>query len=75
MGNTFTDDTSNGGYGTVSGRYSDTSVSFITSGQEANWLVVTSTVDGQEYFSFGPYFNSATDGTYQDGFVIFKCTI
>ena len=74
LGDTFADNTSNGGYGTVSGGYSDTSVSWITSGQAANWVVTTGTVDGQEYFCFGPYFDSATNANYQDGFVIFKAT-
>ena len=73
-GDTFADDTSNGGYGTISGGTSDTSVSWYTSGQEANWMLVYDTTDGQEFFSFGPTFGSTPSSTYQDGFFIFKCT-
>lgn len=71
MGNSFTDDTSNGGYGTLDGGPVDTSVSWVTSGSSADWLLVTGTVDGQEYFIFGPSFGSPST-TNQDGFVIMK---
>ena len=74
FGDTFVDDTSSGGYGTISGGYVDSSISFVTSGQEANWVIITGTVDGQEYFTFGPTFNSKTDTAYQDGFAIIKMT-
>ena len=72
-GDTYADDTSQGGYGTISGGYADGSVTWITSGNEASWLVTTSVVDGQEYFTFGPSFgnNSANQ---EEGFTIFKCT-
>jgi hypothetical protein len=71
-GPTYADDTSNNGYGTISGGSSDTSVSWYTSGQEASWLLVYDVTDGQEYFSFGPTFGAAPSNTYQDGFFIFK---
>jgi hypothetical protein len=74
FGDTYTDDASNGGYGTIYRGYYDTSVSFVTSGQEANWLICSSTVDGQEYFTFGPTFNNKVDSSSQDGFVIFKAS-
>ena len=73
-GNTFADDTSNGGYGTVSGGSSDTGVSWATSGTEANFLLVYDTTDGQEFFSFGPTFGTTNVTSYQDGFFIFKAT-
>ncbi len=74
FGDTYTNDASNGGYGTVSGGRKDTNVSWYTSGQEASWLLVTGTVDGEEYFCFGPSFGSSPSSTYQDGFMIYKCT-
>lgn len=72
-GPTFADDTSNGGYGTVSGGSSDTSIGWVTSGQEANWLIVYDVTDGEEYFAFGPAFDSNDTGV-QEGFSIVKCT-
>lgn len=73
VGDTYADDTSNGGYGTVSGGFYDSGVSWITSGNEASWLLVTSVVDGQEYFSFGPSFGNSNPAQ-EEGFTIFKCT-
>lgn len=73
-GGTYVDDTSNGGYGTISGGPSDTSISWYTSGQEANWMLVYDTTDGQEYFSFGPVLGASNNNSYQEGFFIFKCT-
>jgi hypothetical protein len=73
-GGTYVDDTSLGGYGTISGGFFDTSISWYTSGQEANWMLVYGTTDGQEYFSFGPSFGVSPSTTYQDGFFIFKGT-
>lgn len=73
LGPTYADDTTNGGYGTVSGGPTDTSVSWFTSGQEPNWLLVYDTTDGQEYFCFGPMFSTHSTA-YQDGFFIFKGT-
>jgi len=74
VGNAYTDDTSNGGYGTVSGGPSDTSVSWYTSGQEANFLIVTGVVDGEEYFCFGPTIGATPNYSYMDGFFISKAT-
>ena len=74
LGPTYADDTTNGGYGAVSGGPSDTSVSWYGSGQEANWLLVYDSTDGQEYFSFGPAFGTSPNTAYQDGFFIFKGT-
>lgn len=74
VGNTFTDDTSNGGYGVVSGGPSDTFVTWVTSGQEANFLIVTGVIDGEEYFSFGPSFGSSPSTLSMDGFLIAKAT-
>jgi len=74
VGNAYTDDTSNGGYGVVSGGPSDTSVSWYTSGQEANFLIVTGVVDGEEYFCFGPSFGTSPSYNYMDGFFIAKAT-
>lgn len=74
VGDTFTDDTSNGGYGAISGGRSDTSIAWYTSGQEANFLIVTGVVDGEEYFSFGPSFGVSPSTSYMDGFLIAKAT-
>lgn len=74
VGDTFTDDTSNGGYGAISGGPSDTSIAWITSGQEANFLIVTGVVDGEEYFNFGPSFGTSPSVSYMDGFLIAKAT-
>lgn len=74
VGDTYADNTTGGGYGAVSGGSSDTSVSWYTSGQEASWLIVSSTVDGEEYFSFGPTFGSSPSVNYMDGFFVFKAT-
>lgn len=71
MGDTFTDDTSNGGYGTLTGGPFDSSVSWVTSASSADWLIVTGTVDGQEYFIFGPSFGTPNTAN-QDGFAIIK---
>ena len=74
LGNTYADDTSRGGYGTISGGVQDSGVSTRTSGQEASWLIVSSIVDGQEYFCYGPTFGTNPSVNYQDGFFIFKAT-
>ena len=74
MGDAFTDDTSRGGYGTVSGGVFDTGVSWYTSGQEASWVLTYDTTDGEEFFNFGPSLGTAKNTSYQDGFTIFKGT-
>lgn len=72
-GDTFTDDTSNGGYGAVSGGGADTNVGWRTSGEEANWLIMYDTADGEEFFVFGPTFNAASTSL-DEGFAIVKCS-
>ena len=72
-GPTFADNTTNGGYGTVSGGHSNTNIGWVTSGQEANWLIVYDVTDGEEYFAFGPAFDSNDTGV-QECFSIVKCT-
>lgn len=72
-GGTYSDNTSNGGYGTVGGGTYDSSVSWRTSGYEASWLIISDTTDGQEYFCFGPSFGGSSN-TYEEGFFIFKGT-
>lgn len=71
-GPNYADDTSRGGYGTVSGGVSDTSVSWRTSGYEADFLLIYDTTEGQEYFLMGPRFGTST--SYMDGFLIVKST-
>lgn len=73
-GDTFVDDTSNGGYGAVSGGPSDTSVSWYTSGQSADWLICYDTTDGEEFFIFGPSLGASQSANYMDGFMIMKAT-
>ena len=72
FGDTFVDDTSNGGYGAISGGPNDTSISWYSSGQRADFLITYGVVDGEEYFNFGPKFTTST--SYMDGFTIMKCT-
>lgn len=72
-GDVYTDDGSNGGYGTISGGSIDTFVTWYVSGQEASFMITFSTVPGEEFFTFGPIFGS--QGTsYMDGFHIIKCS-
>lgn len=71
IGTGYTDDTSVGGYGTISGGMSDTSVSWRKNGYDADWLVVYDTTEGQEFFSFGPRLGGSSNA-YMDGFTIFK---
>lgn len=73
LGTTYADDTSNGGYGTISNGTSDTSISFLTSGYDADFMLTYDTTDGQEYFLFGPRFSNDSV-SYQDGFSIIKST-
>ena len=70
-GNSFDNGIGNGGYGVISGGASDTSTSWYTSGREANWLLIYDDTDGEEFFSFGPTFDSRSSG-YEDGFLIYK---
>ena len=72
IGPNFADDTSNGGYGTVSGGASDSSISWRVSGYEADFLLIYDTTEGQEYFLMGPRFGTST--SYMDGFAIMKST-
>lgn len=73
LGNTYNDGVNNGGYGTVSGYSTDTSVSWYNDGKEANWLLCYDDEDGKEFFFFGPTFDTANT-TYEDGFGIYKRT-
>ena len=72
-GDTYADDTTNGGYGTISGGTSDTSVSWYSSGQEANFLIISDTTDGQEFFLWGVSMPATPNTAYSDGFFIMKC--
>lgn len=70
----YSESTSNGGYGTfsytASKYYYDTSMSFYTSGQTAEILVATDTVDGKEFFLWG--YRLANNNSYSDALLIFK---
>ncbi len=75
LGDTFTDDTSNGGYGSITNGPSDTSISWLTSGTAADFLITYGVVDGEEYFNFGPRLGGTSGSTaYMDGFTIMKGT-
>jgi hypothetical protein len=70
-GNSFTDDTSNGGYGTISSGGSDTGISFrIAANTSAQMQVAYGTVDGEEYFYCGWIIDSSS--TYGDCWGVFK---
>ena len=71
VGNAWDGGTGNGGYGTVSGGQSDTSVAWLLTGT-ADFLLCSDTTDGQEFFTFGPRV-SGTNTAYMDGFSIIKC--
>jgi len=68
----YTDDTSNGGYGSTTGySYGDGSVQFRTSGYDQKVLVAYNTVDGEEWFIVAWMPDSVT---YGDAFIIGKTT-
>ena len=70
-GNTFTDDTSNGGYGTVSGGVSDTSISWKNNVNTSGQLQIAySVVDGEEFFGCSWFLDS--EGVYGDHYILFK---
>lgn len=75
-GDQFTDDTSNGGYGTVSattGLSSDTGISWKNSiTTSAGFVIGYSTVDTEEFFCFGWLLDSSN--TYADSMTIYKNT-
>ena len=73
LGDVYDNGNGLGGYGSVSNGGSDSNISFRTSGYEASWLITFDTADGEEYFSWGPYFNNNGD-SYMDGFIIYKKT-
>jgi len=73
-GDTYADNTTNGGYGTISGGVIDTTVSWYSSGQEANFLIIYDTTDGEEFFLFGPSMPANPTTNYSEGFYIMKCT-
>lgn len=69
----FTDDTGNGGFGTPTGIVAqDTSMSWTSSGVEANFLIVYDSTDGQEFFCVTQKLGTSTN--YQDGVLMFKTT-
>ena len=77
MGDSYTDDTSNGGFGSVStsnGGSSESSVPAKTSGQEASFLLCYDTTDEKEFFTFGPYYPSNYTYQYSNGWTFFKTT-
>ena len=73
-GTGFTDDTSNGGYGTVTSTIeTDTSISWqTTAGVDVHFGLAYGTVDGEEYFFVG--WDLGTDSAYSDMWGIFKTT-
>ena len=70
---TWTNSTSNGGYGTLSGSSSGASVNFRTSAIAAEFTVATETANGQEFFALG-YKTDPSSSNYQGFFVLFKDT-
>ena len=73
-GTGFTDDTSNGGYGTVTPVLkSDTSITWAsTAAVDVYFSLAYSTVDGEEYFFVG--WDLGSDGSVSDFWGIFKTT-
>ena len=72
-GNGFTDDTSNGGYGTVGGTYTDSDTSILwqnTVTSSGSFIIGYSTVNGEEFFHWGWDLNGSTSTS--DSFTIFK---
>ncbi len=67
----WTNDGTNGGYGTVTGGTSvDTSIAWYTSAQTAEFAIATETAAGEEFFLLG--WRLATNTSYSDQLVIFK---
>ncbi|WGL30729.1 hypothetical protein SCRES3_gp72 [Synechococcus phage S-CRES3] len=62
FGDTFTDDTSRGGYGTVNTVDADTSVSFLVTGVTTSFdsYIAYDTTDGQEFFVWGWWADAST---------------
>lgn len=73
-GTGFTDDTSNGGYGTVTSTIeTDTGIGWqTTAGVDVHFGLAYGTVDGEEYFFVG--WDLGTDSAYSDMWGIFKTT-
>ena len=70
-GNSFTDDTSNGGYGTITSGGFDSSIGWKnTVTTEAQMNVCYGTVNGEEFFACGWALDSST--SYSDHFTLFK---
>lgn len=64
-------DGTNGGYGASSGTsISDTTVSWYTSGQTAEFVCATETANGEEFFLLG--WRLASNTTYSDAILLFK---
>jgi len=67
----WTNDGTNGGYGATAGTAAtDTTISWYTSGQTAEFTCVTETAAGEEFFLLG--WRLANNGTYSDALLIFK---
>jgi hypothetical protein len=73
-GTGFTDDTSNGGYGTVTSTIeTDTGIGWqTTAGVDVHFGIAYGTVDGEEFFFVG--WDLGTDSAYSDMWGIFKTT-
>lgn len=67
----FTDNGTNGGYGAAAGSSISGSASFYTSGQLAEFLCSTETLNGQEFFCLG-YRGASSASTYVHCVTIFK---
>jgi hypothetical protein len=70
VSSSWTNNGSNGGYGSAAGSVSSDSVSFYTSGVEAEFSIASDTTDGQEFFCLGWRHNNST--SYSDCWLIFK---
>lgn len=73
MGTSWTDDGTVNGYGTIStaaGGYSDTSIAWPAStGVDVDFIIMTDTVDGEEFFILGINYLSSTN---YEGWAIWK---
>ena len=71
FGNGFTDDTSNGGYGTVTAGGSDTSIAWKNTVTSSGQMQVAyGVVNGEEFFGCSWYLDSSS--VYADSFLLFK---
>ena len=75
IGRTYTDNASNGGYGTITTNpygAQDSSIGYASSGQDADFLLIYDSTDGKEFFCLGKAMGTATGN--MDGFLIYKTT-